>query len=124
MTHIPNLYNHAILVELDAPPGSVHIVTNQGQRYMYTLFSSHFQNGAGSNYRSAGNELQSRNPHISRGLSERSVRRFVSQHGLHVTSKHRKEEALAEAIEEVRLRIYITPYSITIIKPIGKPRGV
>ena len=58
---------------------------------------------AGLTYGQISTALKSKNPHITRGLSERSVRRFVSQHGMRLISKQHKEAALADAISEVSL---------------------
>ena len=58
---------------------------------------------SGLTYRQIAEELKNRYPHITSGLSDRSVRRYVSVHGLRVESKCRKETAVTEAIQEVKI---------------------
>ena len=56
----------------------------------------------GFTYAQIADELRRRYPSITRGLSERSIRRFVTASRMRQTVKQHKEEVLAEAIEEVR----------------------
>lgn len=55
----------------------------------------------GYSYAEIASELQRRNVGNTRGLSERSVRRFVKENQMRAKSKANKEGALMTAIEEV-----------------------
>ena len=57
----------------------------------------------GNTYSQISDELKRRFPSSFRGLSERSVRRFVTQNCMRAISKRNKEEALERAISEVRM---------------------
>ena len=56
---------------------------------------------SGKTYAQISDELKRRSPSNLRGLSERSVRRFVAENNLRAVSKQNKEEALERAISEV-----------------------
>ena len=56
----------------------------------------------GNTYSQISSELKRRNTQNTRGLSERSVRRFVQQNRMRATSRANKEQALEDAIREVR----------------------
>ena len=46
-------------------------------------------------------ELRGLYPGVSRGLSERSVRRYVQKNNMRAVSKHHKLEAVQKAVSEV-----------------------
>ena len=57
---------------------------------------------SGSTYAQISFELKRRNGQNSRGLSKRSVRRFVEQNDLRITIRTNREQAVEDAIREVR----------------------
>ena len=57
----------------------------------------------GKTYQEISTELTNFYPEIKRGLSERSVRRYVQQHNLKVLSEQDKEQAIKESVQEVRI---------------------
>ena len=55
----------------------------------------------GLNYKQISVELWGLYPGVSRGLSERSVRRYVQKNNMRAVSKHHKLEAVQKAVSEV-----------------------
>lgn len=56
---------------------------------------------AGNSYKAISLELQKLYPHISRGLSERSVRRYAKDNNLRVLADQDVREVVEESISEV-----------------------
>ena len=56
----------------------------------------------GKTYRDISIELKAVYPEIQRGLSERSVRRYVERHDLRSACEQAKERAIEESVQEVR----------------------
>ena len=57
---------------------------------------------AGYTYKCISEELQRLYPAVTRGLSDRSVRRYVTDRNLRAVSKRNKKEVLEKAVREVR----------------------
>ena len=57
----------------------------------------------GLNYKQISVELRGLYPSVSRGLSERSVRRYVQKNNMRAVSKHHKLEAVQKAVSEVSI---------------------
>ena len=55
----------------------------------------------GLSYKKISAELGGLYPGVTRGLSERSVRRYVLKNNMHAVSKHHKLEAVQKAVSEV-----------------------
>lgn len=55
----------------------------------------------GKSHKEISEELQQLYPDKRRGLSARSVRRYISDHNLKAISKRDKEVAVEEAVQEV-----------------------
>ena len=55
----------------------------------------------GKSYREISVELQSSHPDIRRGLSERSVRRFITSHDLKADRTEKIEQDIWDAVQEV-----------------------
>ena len=75
---------------------------------------------AGNTYSQISSYLKQQYPHISRGFSERSVRRYVKENDLKEAVKSDTLEAVRESVGEVNtltacVYIHITVYSLNII---------
>ena len=55
----------------------------------------------GKTYQDISTELKNVYPDIKRGLSERSVRRYVREHDLKSLCEQDKEQAIRESVQEV-----------------------
>ena len=55
----------------------------------------------GQTYSQISSYLKQQYPHISRGFSERSIRRFVKENGLKEEVKNDTVEAIKESVSEV-----------------------
>ena len=55
----------------------------------------------GKTYKEISDELQELYPNIHRGLSVRSVRRYICDHNLKDITDHDKKLAVEEAVQEV-----------------------
>ena len=55
----------------------------------------------GNSYKEMETELKVHYPHISRGLSERSIRRYVKENGLRVKAYQEVQKAVEESVNEV-----------------------
>ena len=63
---------------------------------------------AGNTYSQISSYLKEQYPHISRGLSERSIRRYVKENNLREEVKGDALEAVKESVSEVNVhRLYV-----------------
>ena len=59
---------------------------------------------AGNSYKAISSELKGLYPQISRGLSERAIRRYVKENGLRVLANQDVLKAVEESVAEVCLQ--------------------
>lgn len=68
----------------------------------------------GLTYKDISIELKRNHPHINRGLSERSVRRFIKSNDLRETVKCEVREVVRQSIAEVS-RVYSQYYELLVL---------
>ena len=61
----------------------------------------------GSSCTEISTELKRLYPHISRGLSARSIRRYIKDHKLREALDRHKEDVIEESVQEVSLIIFV-----------------
>ncbi len=89
-----------VILEINRPGNETQLKMEVAQEVIKTLLVS------GKNYRDISTELKSLYPDIKRGLSERSVRRYVTKHNLRHVCETEKRTLIEDSVREVSLYYY------------------